>query len=400
MKKKLIAALLFSALLFSAPAPVYASEPSTETAAGASTESSQETAQETEAASLYDFQITINGELYQFPMSYEEFTSRGWEYDGDASMEISPNQYTSAEVFKNGDLTIYATIFNLGVNVVPVSEADIAGITLDSFYLEDTDLTASLPGGITMDSTIDDVIAAYGEPSSRYDGDTLTSLDYTYASYQDVSFSFDSESGAMTGLELRNLVASEEDGDAASEINEDAPEVVAQYQAPTELGTDLRACTLELEGTLYQLPAPVRVFLENGWTIVPEESDEYAAARSSAWVTLMKDNQSFRTLTTNYGDWATILENCFVTNVTADVYSSQFDLRLPGDITIGMSAEDLLSALDGYEYETEESSSFRYYTVLNYNSTYEGISISVNTEEGTVSTIDVTNAPDLEELYQ
>ena len=176
-------------------------------------------------------------------------------------MEISPNQYTSAEVFKNGDLTIYATIFNLGVNVVPVSEADIAGITLDSFYLEDTDLTASLPGGITMDSTIDDVIAAYGEPSSRYDGDTLTSLDYTYASYQDVSFSFDSESGAMTGLELRNLVASEEDGDAASEINEDAPEVVAQYQAPTELGTDLRACTLELEGTLYQLPAPVRVFL-------------------------------------------------------------------------------------------------------------------------------------------
>ena len=114
----------------------------------------------------------------------------------------------------------------------------------------------------------------------------------------------------------------------------------------------------------------------------------------------MKDNQSFRTLTTNYGDWATILENCFVTNVTADVYSSQFDLRLPGDITIGMSEEDLLSALDGYEYETEESSSFRYYTVLNYNSTYEGISISVNTEEGTVSTIDVTNAPDLEELYQ
>lgn len=102
MKKKLIAALLFSALLFSAPAPVYASEPSTETAAGASTESSQETAQETEAASLYDFQITINGELYQFPMSYEEFTSRGWEYDGDASMEISPNQYTSAEVLKNG----------------------------------------------------------------------------------------------------------------------------------------------------------------------------------------------------------------------------------------------------------------------------------------------------------
>lgn len=117
-------------------------------------------------------------------------------------------------------------------------------------------------------------------------------------------------------------------------------------------------------------------------------------------MTLMKDNQSFRTLTTNYGDWATILENCFVTNVTADVYSSQFDLRLPGDITIGMSEEDLLSALDGYEYETEESSSFRYYTVLNYNSTYEGISISVNTEEGTVSTIDVTNAPDLEELYQ
>ena len=49
---------------------------------------------------IYSFQAEIDGEVYQFPMPYGEFTAKGWTYDGDAAQTMEPEQYTAAETFK------------------------------------------------------------------------------------------------------------------------------------------------------------------------------------------------------------------------------------------------------------------------------------------------------------
>ena len=55
---------------------------------------------------LYSFQLMLDGELYTFPMSYEDFTAMGWEYQGDENEQLSPNQYTVAETFAKDGLEI------------------------------------------------------------------------------------------------------------------------------------------------------------------------------------------------------------------------------------------------------------------------------------------------------
>lgn len=47
---------------------------------------------------LYDFQISIDGTVYQFPMFYSDFEALGWEYDGDPTNTLSSNQYTAVEI--------------------------------------------------------------------------------------------------------------------------------------------------------------------------------------------------------------------------------------------------------------------------------------------------------------
>ena len=88
-------------------------------------EAAAETTNETQALSddIYSFQAEIDGEIYQFPMSFAEFTAKGWTYDGDAAQTMEPEQYTTAETFKKDSSKLYATIFNLGMNTVPFQNA-------------------------------------------------------------------------------------------------------------------------------------------------------------------------------------------------------------------------------------------------------------------------------------
>ncbi len=73
-------------------------------------EAAAETANEAQALSddIYSFQAEIDGEIYQFPMSFSEFTAKGWTYDGDAAQTLEPEQYTTAETFKKDSSKLYA----------------------------------------------------------------------------------------------------------------------------------------------------------------------------------------------------------------------------------------------------------------------------------------------------
>ena len=95
--KKVLVGLITGLLCIMPAAGVMAEEAAAETK-----EAAAETTNETQALSddIYSFQAEIDGEIYQFPMSFEEFTAKGWTYDGDAAQTMEPEQYTTAETFK------------------------------------------------------------------------------------------------------------------------------------------------------------------------------------------------------------------------------------------------------------------------------------------------------------
>lgn len=394
MKRKLLICLLAGAMTVSMSGIIAAAE---ETQTEAGTEAAAAEGAEL-SDDIYSFEVKIDGELYKFPMSYADFIAKGWTYKDDETTEISPNTYSPTEVFQKGNLEVYASLINLGINTVPISESTVGGISIDEWQFEDApDTVIELPGGITYGvSTVDDITAAYGPASDTYESDLYTKLTYDYEIYQDIDLYVDAETGVLDEIDIQNFVYDEEsNAAAAAEVSDEpTPEVLA-YEAPTELGDDLLSFIVDYAGTLYQLPVPVSVFLENGWTLKEDSSDSVVAGKDSGWVYMMKDNQEFHSLARNYNANATTIENCFVITVESNVYGPDLPLTIQKGITRGMTVDELESALDGVNYDLEDSSdSYAYYNIEGPDSSLDGVQVLVNKEEGIVTGIEVSYRPD------
>lgn len=343
---------------------------------------------------LYDFQVSIDGTVYQFPMWYSDFEALGWEYDGDNTKTLSSNQYTGVEVWKKDGFRIYTKLANLSMNAVPYSESMVAGIKFDKFDLKDCDWEILLPGGIQYGvSDVDDIKAAYGEPSRDYDGDLYYSMTYQLDFYREIELSVYKEENALLTIDLENIVELE---GADNSINEAVPELVEAYQAPKSLGDDFYAYTVQMEGVVYSLPCPVSVLLDNGFTIDTAGSDSEVAAGGNGWIDLRYNNQTLHSMVENYADYATIIENCFVVSMKSSVNGPKFDLVFPGNIKVGDSEDAVKKATEKFNCETSTSDSgYTYYEVADPDgSSLDRYTIVV--KDGSVCTIEVHNAKEPE----
>ena len=410
MKKKVLLcflATMYGLTLFSLSA--MASETETEAVSEISSETALTTDTETESTSessnstselsddIYSFQIKINSDIYSFPMSFDDLISMGWEYIDDDSAELAPNNYSPTERFKLGNLEAYVTMVNLGINTEPISDCTVAGISIDSFQMADvTDVAIELPGGIQYGvSTLDDITAAYGTPSDTYEGDLYTKVSYEKDYYQDVELYVDSETGFLNEISLENMSAEEDAGsDAAADLSDEPTSEVLAYQAPSELGDDFTSFIVEYAGDLYQLPAPLSEFVKNGWTIDTSQSASYVAGKSYDWVYMSKDNQNYHTIVRNYSPDAAVIENCFVTDVEGNVNSTNLPITVQKGLTLGLTEAEVVSALEGVDYELEdESETFHYYNIKSPESSLDYVQIVINTEDDSVIAINVTNTP-------
>ncbi|MDD3336687.1 MAG: hypothetical protein PHI98_14445 [Eubacteriales bacterium] len=339
---------------------------------------------------IYSFQMLINGQLYALPLSYHDFTALGWVYDGDDSQLLDAGYYTAGEVFELDGLQCYAQLINFDINAQPLSQCYVAGIDFDSYQLADApDAVVVLPAGLTVNKAVqEDAQTAYGTPTDVYEGSLYTKLTYRYESYREVELEFSAENAKLNSVSVRNLSKPEDFVD--SDISGDVPSIVSAYTAPESVSDRFDSYTFSYGGTVYQLPAPVSVFVSDGWRLIAEDSEAIVAGRDSGWVTLMKDNQKLRTLARNYSQQATAIENCFVTSVKSGD-DCKVELITPKGITVGMSEADLKAAVEGENVETEEGSSYSCYIVIPGESKLDSYEVYVR--DGAVYKIEVSYAP-------
>ena len=335
---------------------------------------------------IYSFQISIDGTVYQFPMWAKDFAALGWSYTGDNTQTLSSNQYTVAETWVKDDAKVYTCLANLTMNSLSYPESMVAGITLEEYYLQECDWEIILPKGIQYGkATRDDVIAAYGTPSDEYDGDLYYKMTYEYDIYQEVNLYVYKESGVLEKIEIRNIVELE-GGD--NSVDASVPDVVKDYKAPTELGDDLYTYNVELEGHLYTFPCPVSELVANGFQIKESGSNMEIGADSYGWVELTYDNQSYRCIVNNYADYATIVENCFISTMESSIYGPDFDLVIPCDIKRGDTEKAVLDKIKNFNYDVRTSDNFTYYTIYAPGDEY-GSAFEITIKDGTVAIIEV-----------
>lgn len=315
---------------------------------------------------IFDFQMQIDDAVYQFPMTYEEFTANGWELNSDYNEEtetLTPHQYDLV-YFKKGNAKCMTYVINLGMNTQAITECLVGGIEIDNFDWEEGAGTVKMAKGIQWGvSTLEEVKEAYGNPTDTYEGDLYTKVTYKKDTYSTIELSIYKESGVVEDIDIENFV--EPEGFDPGSISEEVPEDIAAYEAPTVLGTDLDSYTVEFDGVLYQLPCPVSELEANGWTVDKDKSAESVSAHSSEWVEIYKGGNRFTTFARNHADYATVTSNCWLEKLSAGDYGMELSMRLPLGLEIGTSEEDLKSTLEdaGIAYETEEGSAYTIYNV-------------------------------------
>ena len=365
MKKKTLIMVLTGCMVLS-PVSVYAADATETTTEAKVTETAaQEDSADSESTGelgddIYSFSMEFDGQTMKFPMTYQEFTDMGWELSSseDPDTKVSTNSYGML-TFNKGASSVYADVINLGINEVGLEDCLIGGISVDGSY--DVDLTAvsvKLPGDIELGkATLDDIKAAYGEPSDTYEGDLYTKLTYEKDSYQEVELSVYKDDNTLKEVDLRNF--EEPEGYDKGTVSDEVPELVTSYEAPTALGDDMMDTAVEYMGDLYSLPAPVSAFTANGWEIQDAEDTPYVEGGGIAFIDMMKNNQSIHFSVYNEIENATALENCFVRELSFATYDPEsIEMKLSGDITLGADKAELIKMADEKGYISEENDDY------------------------------------------
>lgn len=361
MRKKYLVLLLAGCMAFGLPSTVCGAEQPADTAETAADET---TAEKTEAAGLgtdiYGYQVEYAGNLIQLPMTYDDFTSLGWTLSkNDSPDTMIPTGSYGMATFNNGEVSAYVDMINFGINEASLSDCLVGGIKLDMTW-GDVDLSSisvKLPGGIVMGtSNIEDIKAAYGEPSDTYEGDLYTKMTYQQDSYQRVELYVYKEENTLLQVDIRNF--KEPEGFDKGSVSTDVPDIVSNYKAPTALGGDFMEPDVEFMGDFYRLPAPVSAFLSNGWVMKDVAEGAFLEGGGLEFIEMMKENQTVRFSVYNLTENATAIENCFVTELSFGSYDPEIlALKLSENITLGADKNELIAKASerGYLHEDKDN---------------------------------------------
>ena len=365
MKKKTLIMVLTGCMVLS-PVSVYAADATETTTEAKVTETAaQEDSADSESTGelgddIYSFSMEFDGQIMKFPMTYQDFVGMGWELSSreDPDMKISTNSYGFVS-FNKGKNSVSAEVMNLGINEVGLEDSLIGGITVDGSYdIDLTSVSVKLPGGIELGkSTLDDIKAAYGDPSDTYEGDLYTKVTYEKDTYQEVELSVFKDDNTLKKVDMENLEEPEEYDKGA--VSDEVPDIVTSYETPTALGDDMLDTAVEYMGDLYSLPAPVSAFTANGWEIQNAEDTPYVEGNGLAFIDMMKNNQSIHFSVYNETENATALENCFVRELSFATYDPEsIEMKLSGDITLGADKAELIKMADEKGYISEENDDY------------------------------------------
>lgn len=335
---------------------------------------------------LYDYQIMIDNTVYQFPMSVKDFMATGLEvasYD-DPNELIRPGYEESIWFsFKDGSM-FTAYVANFAKSEAPVTDCHVVGVALyrnreaASEILFDTTKIKMAKNIILGVSTYDEVISAYGEATDMSYYEEFGTIKYSEDLYRGIELSFD-ESNILKEIDIENI--EELDDVVDQDISGNIPEQVANYVAPSSLGTDISSGVFELEGELYKLPLPLSELLNDGWQITEKSADSIAGL-DNEHVNLSKGNVAITNINlVNHENYEVILENGIIESIdsTKFEYGKEGQLILPGNITEGTSESQFKKSLKNHTYTTRDSTGSTTYII---ESGY--YTVQLNVENGTV----------------
>ena len=156
--------------------------------------------------------ITINGVKYSLPVSVQAFLDNQWKFNnydsqnGDLENGYYSDSVTLDDGHKDASTRISSTIFNTSGSTVKFKDAMVGAIHISK--TDNYKNTVVLPNSITLDSTYDDVINAYGTPKVDYfaNNGTVYYYETDIGKYgQKLTIKFDTNTKIIKEITLQNI---------------------------------------------------------------------------------------------------------------------------------------------------------------------------------------------------
>jgi len=153
------------------------------------------------SSDLLSGQISIGGEVYQFPMHYEDFAADGLMIEADTEEILEPEECRFVDV-REGENVFDIVVENIDGCNQPLKSCYVTGVTVFRNQIDNLEIV--LPGGLKLqDCSREEIEARYGKPQEIYDDDqAICILTYTIDYSMVVSFRFKKEDMSLTRVRL------------------------------------------------------------------------------------------------------------------------------------------------------------------------------------------------------
>lgn len=318
-----------------------------------------------------DYTISIDGTVYQFPMPYSEWKSKGWKTNSlPTNLAAGEGDYTE---FYNDRLELTAAFMNPGLSETAIEDCWVVGVSIDTEYDEVADgVVIELPGGVKLlESSEDDIKKAFGAPEYRYEGTDYedkpyVSLDYAGDTYEDgMDFEINAD-GKLASIAIANT-AIPANAVGNTDISTEPPVINSYYTEPSGPSTDRFDSIITLDGVNYQLPVPVAQLTQNGW-ILDTATDDYISGNSNIDTYLEKDGSKIYVQLDNFTPNAILPVNAYITSIQAESNYCTLEIIFPGGVKLGSSGTELENLYGdlGEDFEKDEWTSSISYSIYKF----------------------------------
>jgi hypothetical protein len=352
---------------------------------------------------LKAYKFEIEGKSYQLPFALGELTARGWELkyqdgtDFNQSDFLKPLEQTYGLVQKGKEKHL----------VTIINQTPTRSNQYKTFLIYQIDGNLNLPGGITLTSTSAEVEKAYGAPKNS----DWSNPNWSVFRYKNPSTNYTEDSRFLSnGIELytdkgkvKMIQLSHLDINLLDLVKR--PENPYPYKTPSKTGSDLFTYTFSIANKNYSLPAPLSTFLTDGYQIKgifnvePIDIDKVIletlgkagkVLAPSETLTLVLDKNDKIIIVTikNEYDSFQYYKDCSVIGVRVLPLANGAAYKLPGNISIGSSENDLTSNIKGQSYiryDYEQLVEYMHESSYYYNSDwvrYEVYALDSSKSEG------------------
>ncbi len=311
-----------------------------------------------------DYQISINGAVYQVPMPVQEIINSGWAFGNGENADKELDYEATADTFfvsKDGAL-MYATIINFNRGATALKDCYVSSIKVDytDNLLANVVITGDLALGKATKEMVEKLVGASKDVVELGNGIVAT---YRYSDKQNAVFTFNKETKVLESIKYTKTAKpyNFKEKTSSAPTNSNGGTVA---QKPQALGNDITSGVVQIEGDIYSFPLKVSDFLANGWKISFKEDRAILYPGEHLFATFTRGEVVISGVDVeNSSGEERLIRNCEIANFGSSL-DDEYAVVLPGNLKVGMSASEFTGMIDGLEYDFSQVN-FDEYTFTN-----------------------------------